>query len=147
MKIFKFKIINKRDKRNWKVLEVPENMSLYTFAEKIIKSFGFDFDHSFCFTSKLDNPSGPAEKLFELFVDLDDVENTEGAKGVRKYFISDAFEKKGDKMLYLFDYGDGWEFLLECLDNTEDVIRTSRNYFKLVESHGEDPEQYPNWDE
>lgn len=146
MKIHKFKIVNKRDRKNWKILEVPGNMSLYYFAEKIIKTFGFNFDHCFCFTSNLDNPHKPAKKLFELFVDIDEVENTEGAMGVKKYFITDAFEKTRDKMLFLFDYGDGWMFEVECLDNSEDAIRTTRNYWKLIETHGEDPEQYPNYD-
>jgi hypothetical protein len=146
LKIYRFKIVNRRDRNNWKILEVAGNMTLYNFAKRIVKVFNFDFDHCFCFTSNLKNPHQPADKLFELFADLDDVENTEGAFGVKGYSIDDAFEKVGDKMLFLFDYGDGWLFDIKCIDNSEEVIRTSRNFWKLIETHGENPEQYPNWD-
>lgn len=50
-------------------------------------------------------------------------------------------------MLFLFDYGDSWHFILECLDDSEKVLKIPRNYYKLYESHGEDPEQYPPLDE
>ena len=147
MKIYVFKITNKADAKNYKIIEVPENMSLYNFANKIVKSFHFDFDHSFGFSSNLINFYKPAKKLFELFTDLDDVEHTPGAKGVKKYFISDAFDNQGDKMLFLFDYGDNWEFIIECIVNSQQVVNASGNYFKLIEFHGDDPEQYPDYDE
>ncbi|MEN8253186.1 MAG: hypothetical protein ABFQ62_02295 [Patescibacteria group bacterium] len=60
--------------------------------------------------------------------------------------MSDLFEKN-KKMLFLFDYGDSWHFILECLDDSEKVLKIPRNYYKLYESHGEDPEQYPPLDE
>lgn len=145
MKIYTFKITNKRDKKNTKIVEAPGNMKLEVFAKKIIESFGFDFDHMFAFSSNLTNPYGPAEKLFEAFVDYGD-EATEGAKSVKLFMISDAFEKIGDKMLYLFDYGDGWKFIVEVIEE-KTVMRTSKNMFVLRDSTGDDPEQYPDYDE
>jgi hypothetical protein len=127
------------------VLEVGENMTLYDFAKVIVRSFSFDFDHAFGFSSNLDHFYKPAEKLFELFADLENVEQTPGSKGVKRYFVSDAFEKKGDKMLFLFDYGDDWQFDVSCLDNSEKIHSASRKYYKLIESHGDDPEQYPDY--
>ena len=50
-------------------------------------------------------------------------------------------------MLFLFDYGDNWNFILELLDKSERVYEVPKNYFKVYESHGEDPEQYPEVDE
>jgi len=139
------KITNKRDKANYKILEVSENMTLYKLAEIIVKMFGFYFDHCFGFYDNLENPFDSKE-IYELFTDMDEVEHTSGAKGVQKYyFVSDLFENN-NKMLFLFDYGDGWEFILEMMDNSQKVLGVPKNYYKLYETHGEDPEQYPDLD-
>jgi len=146
MHLIKMRITNKRNKTNYKVLEVPGNMTLYKFAEIIVKRFGFYFDHSFGFYDNLENPFDSKE-IYELFSDLDDVESTSGAKGVQKYyFVSDLF-RSNKKMLFLFDYGDTWEFILEILDDSQQVLEVPKNYYRLYESHGEDPEQYPNIDD
>src|SRR4029077_4486478 len=119
------------------------NMTLYKFAEVIVKRFGFYFDHPFGFYDNLESPFNSKE-IYELFTDLDDVEHTPGAKGVQKYyFVSDLFENR-KKMLFLFDYGDTWEFIVEILDDSQQVLDVPKNYYKLYESHGEVPEQYPN---
>jgi hypothetical protein len=103
MQLIKLKVINKRDIKNFKILEVPGNMTLYKFAEVIVKSFGFYFDHCFGFYDNFDNPS-KSTKIFELFTDLEDVEHTPNAKGVKKYyFVGNLFEKN-KRMLFLFDY-------------------------------------------
>lgn len=146
MQLTKIKVTNKRDKMNYKVLEVPGNMTLYKFAEVIVKRFGFYFDHPFGFYDNLEKPFNSKE-IYELFTDLDDVEHTLGARGVQKYyFVSDLFENR-KKMLFLFDYGDNWEFILEILDDSQQVLDVPKNYYKLYESHGEDPEQYPDIDD
>lgn len=139
------KITNKRNVTNYKILEVPENMTLYKFAEVIIKRFGFYFDHCFGFYDNLEHPFNSKE-IYELFTDLNDVEKTPRAKGVQKfYFVSDLF-KINKQMLFLFDYGDTWEFILEVMDDSQRILGVPKNYYRLYESHGEDPEQYPNLD-
>jgi len=143
MQLIKLKVINERDKKNFKILEVPGNMTLYKFAEVIVKSFKFYFDHAFGFYSNIDNPY-KSKDIYKLFTDMEDVEHTPNAKGVKKfYFVSDLFEKNTN-VLFLFDYGDGWEFTLELLDDTEKVYGVPKNYYKIYESHGENPEQYPD---
>ena len=137
------KITNKRNKANYKILEVSANMTLYKFAEVIVKRFGFYFDHPFGFYDNLNDPF-KSKVIYELFTDLDDVEHIPGARGVQKYFfVSDLFENR-KKMLFLFDYGDTWEFILDMLDDSQHVLDVPKNYYKVYESHGEDPEQYPN---
>ena len=145
MQLIKLKITNDRDKKNFKILEVPTNMTLYKFAEILVKSFGFYFDHAFGFYNNIKDPN-KSDEIYELFTDLDDVEHTPNAKGVKKfYFVSDLFEKN-TKMLFLFDYGDCWHFILELLDDKESVYSVPKNYHKIFESHGENPEQYPDLD-
>lgn len=145
MYIYTLKVINGRNKRNTKTVEVPGNMTLEILAKNIVSSFGFGFDHMFAFTSNLTDPYGKAIKLFEAFVDYAD-DYTEGAKSVKEYYVDDAFEKVGERMQFLFDYGDDWRFFVEVLAKKE-VIRTSKNMFVLVSSAGTDPEQYPDLDE
>ena len=146
MQILRFKITNKRDKKNYKVLEVPATINLYRFAEIIVKSIGFDFDHCFEFNSNLDNPYTKPDEVYQLFVDICE-ESQEGAKSTKKFYVIDAFTKKGKQMLFLFDYGDGWEFIVECIEDSEIVLQVPRNYYKIIESHGDDPEQYPDYDD
>ena len=146
MKLIKLKVTNNDDKANYKIIEVPTNMILYKFAEVLVKRFGFYFDHAFGFYDNLENPFDSKE-IYELFTDLEDVETTPNAKGVQKYyFVSDLFERN-KKMLFLFDYGDNWEFILELLDDSQEVLSVPKSYYKLYESHGEDPDQYPEVDE
>ena len=90
------------DKKNYKIIEVPNSMTLYKFAEILVKSFGFYFDHAFGFYSDVDDLYESDEK-YKLFTDMDEVEHTPNAKGVKKFwFVSDLFEKQ-KKFLFLFD--------------------------------------------
>ncbi len=45
----------------------------------------------------------------------------------------------------LYDFGDNWKFevVLERIEPVNPKIRAP----KVMESHGEAPEQYPSWDE
>lgn len=64
-------------------------------------------------------------------------------KGVKSVAVNQAFEK-GKKLLYLFDYGDEWRFIVECKKIGE---TDGGKYPRLLESKGEAPEQYPDYDE
>lgn len=64
-------------------------------------------------------------------------------KGVKSIAVGQAFGK-GKKLLYLFDYGDEWRFIVECKKIEEG---DSGKYPRVLESKGEAPEQYPDYDE
>jgi Plasmid pRiA4b ORF-3-like protein len=64
-------------------------------------------------------------------------------KGVKSIAVNQAFEK-GKKLLYLFDYGDEWRFIVECKKIGQ---ADSGEYPRVLESKGEAPEQYPDYDE
>lgn len=99
----------------------------------------------YAFTSNLNNPYGKADKLFEAFVNFGG-EATQGAKGFSDHVVADAFEKIGDKMLYLFDYGDEWQFILK-LESIQETEKTTKNKLILLKSTGEDPKQHPDYEE
>lgn len=51
----------------------------------------------------------------------------------------------GTSMTYVFDFGDWWEFEVQLEEIQANDPRT--DHAAIVESYGEAPEQYPNWDE
>ncbi|MGL4610338.1 MAG: IS1096 element passenger TnpR family protein [Trueperaceae bacterium] len=77
---------------------------------------------------------------------LDDAlthEDGAAPQGVRSVAVSEVFAK-GKKLLYLFDYGDEWRFIVEC---KKIEASDGGNYPRVLESKGEAPEQYPDYDE
>ncbi len=50
----------------------------------------------------------------------------------------------GQKLLYIFDYGDWWEFDIEIVRITDDPHFGD---FKILEQKGKSPEQYPAYDD
>lgn len=52
---------------------------------------------------------------------------------------------EGKQFYYIFDFGDNWQFLITVLSIDENAAPLKR--FKLIESVGEAPEQYPSWED
>lgn len=116
----KFKVIPKDQRRKKeKTISVPDGISLYDLAEKIVGEYRIDFGHCFGFFGdvKSDFYLRSKEK-YELFTDLieegDDLEPT-GALSVKRTQVKDVWKNTGDKMLFLFDYGDCLEWIVESL--------------------------------
>ena len=67
------------------------------------------------------------------------------AMGVKKTKTAEAFTELGQKMQFLFDYGDEWRFLVEFVrvgGKTKE-----KRYPLLLGEFGQAPEQCPDWDE
>lgn len=147
MKTHIFKINLLRDKKVIREIEVVENTNLYKLAEAIIGAYDFDLDHAFGFFSTI-SESGcfNSERKYELFADLEDedIEPT-GARSVRKTKIGEVWKTPGDKMLFLFDYGDNWLFVVELIGFGTKEIKTK--YPRVLKSVSKAPEQYPEYDE
>ena len=114
--------------------------SLYDLAEFIIKTVGFDFDHAFEFCDNLKNPYRSKER-YTLFADIREGEGEPGVKGT---FVADVF-RRGRKMMFHFDYGDDWMFLLTCTEVKESAAK--RRFKKVLSTKGSPPVQYPDCDE
>jgi len=112
--------------------------SLYDFAEFIIKTVGFDFDHAFQFCDNLKNPYRSTER-YTLFADMGDEE--EDDPGVKNSRVSAVF-RPGRKMLFHFDYGDDWFFLVACTAVKESTAKS--RFRKVLSTRGTPPEQYPD---
>ena len=124
-------------------IEIEGDRSLYALAEAIVMAFDFEFDHAFGYYSDLKDPYSRKGERYELFADMEDGDSD--ADSVERTTVAQVFRAPGKKMLFLFDYGDDWRFLIEAKAVGEKAPRT-RNP-RLVASVGKAPEQYPDYDE
>jgi hypothetical protein len=117
----------------WRRIEIGAQHSLDALASTILNAFAFDNDHLYLFTYR--NQFGAAEEVFHPYMD-----EPPFTSEVR---VGEVPLSEGQSMTFLFDFGDNWEFKvqLEQIDPTriEKVLR-------VIEEHGEPPEQYPNID-
>ncbi|WP_448376842.1 IS1096 element passenger TnpR family protein [Fervidobacterium sp.] len=139
--------------------------TLYRLARAIIDAFGFRLDHLFGFYDNTKSWAG-SKIRYELNVDLEGKENIiepeeifKGLppeklkhlfknrpirKGVKNTKVSQVFEKPRQRMLFLFDYGDEWHFIVEL----KKIVEPEQNikYPTILETFGEAPEQYPEYE-
>ena len=144
MKTCIFKASLMRSPKIAREIEVPENTSLYKLAEAIIGSYNFYLDHCFGFFSKIAEWGYcDSDEQYELFTDLieegEDLEPTNSGS-VKKTKVRDVWRNVGDKMLFLFDYGDGWKFVVELKGLGERV--TGGKYPRVIKKTGRAPKQY-----
>lgn len=122
------------------IIAISGETNLHGLAEHIIDTIGFDFDHAFGFYDNLKNPYRSDEK-YTLFSDMG--ESEDGEPGVEKTLIQDVFSR-GKKMIFLFDYGDDWRFLLTCTEVLPAVDK--KKVRKVISETGKVPRQYPDWE-
>ena len=96
-----------------------------------------------------DLPEEDREEARALLTDVFDVtsmddEDEPESRSVKGISVSEAFVK-GKKLLYLFDYGDEWRFIVQCQRIEE--AEPKKQYPKVLEAKGDAPEQYGEWDE
>jgi len=125
----------------YRILAIPEGFTLYNLAEVIVDSFDFYFDHAFGFYNNIKRWRESTEG-YELFADMGEKSKF---KGVKRTKINKVFDKIKKKMLFLFDYGDEWYFIVE-LKGIESLEEDAK-YPLVVESVGKAPPQYEEMDE
>jgi Plasmid pRiA4b ORF-3-like protein len=136
-------------KRVYRDLLVSGENMLDELAGLILNSFNFDCDHCFGFYSDFKRYYDSKE-AYELFVDLAEEENdlyggaVDGAKKVGTTTVRSVFTPK-KKMLFIFDYGDQWEFEIECLK--QEVQNEAITKLEIIKKNGDSPKQYPDFDE
>jgi len=119
----------------YRTIAVPEDFTLFQLGEAIIDSFKFDFDHLFGFYDNLKRWTQSVE-AYELFTDRGEASVF---PGVKRTGVSKVFREPGKKMLFLYDYGDEWRFIVH-LKKVEEA-REGEEYPAVREEFGE-IEQY-----
>ena len=121
--------------------EIISTKKLDDLAGTIVQCFGFDLDHAFGFYSLLKGNVLRSPVKYELFADMGESD----ARSVKRSRIVDAFPEVGDKMTFLFDYGDEWRFLVEVIGRGSKEAGVS--YPRRIKTVGEAPKQYPDPDD
>jgi len=115
--------------------------SLHDLAAFLIKTLGFDFDHAFEFCDNVKDPYRSKER-YTLFADMGDA-MSDDEQGVKDTPVSAVFRAKR-KMVFHFDYGDDWFFLITCTAVKESAAK--RKFKKVLSTQGTPPVQYADPD-
>ncbi len=116
----------------YRVLAVPGNLTLYRLAKAIVDSFNFDFDHLFGFYNNIRNWTRS-----DIKYELNPGDEAEDVKTTR---VAKVFNRIRKRMLFLYDYGDEWHFIVTLVGR--ESPKEGMEYPAVVESVGEAPEQY-----
>ncbi len=120
--------------RVWRRIAILGKDSLDSLNDAILEAYAFDHDHLCVFSYK--NRFGQSTSVHHLYIEQEPF-TTE----VR---IGDLPLQPGTTMTYLYDFGDRWEFDIN-LERIDPVDRRMRKY-RILDIHGQAPEQYPSWD-
>lgn len=121
--------------RAWRRISIRGETYLDDLADVILHSFNFDRDHLYRFTYK--NRFGVEAQVNHPYIKEDSSTN--------ETRIGDLPIQTGEQMIFLFDFGDNWEFDVEMerIDKVDPKMKNPR----ILEKHGKAPEQYPKEDD
>ncbi len=131
--IYVFKV--SLDKKIWRRITVSSNAVLDDLHDAIQTAFEFDNDHLYEFSFR--NRFGITQRVVHPICEEE--------------FSTDEFKienlplRIGEKMEYIFDFGDYWQFAVEL----EEIQPPNPKFkkAKILEKHGKSPEQYPSWED
>src|SRR6266540_3157338 len=129
--------------RIWREVEVRADQTLADLGEAIPAAFAFDDHHLWSFF--LSGKPWDRASEYSYMPDPDLVTST-WKRGADRLRVRDA--PAGREFLFLFDYGDEWQFGVKLARTAE--VEPGATYPRLVASHGEAPPQYPDledWDD
>ena len=130
----------------WKrSIEITADTSLddlHLFIQEVI---GFDNDHLYAFyTAK--TLYGQRARSFSLTFDDDIFASAKDEQPDTP--LAQVFPlPKGHFLFYLFDYGDDWRFRIRKTNRKTQFATEGVIYPRVVSGVGENPEQYPAWDD
>lgn len=135
---FRVKVSLQWDRRIWRVIEMLDNQTLEDLHLAIQDAFNWDNDHLYAFFL-----SGQAwDRLTEISGPFgDDAE----PPTTDEITLGELELRPKQRFLYLFDFGDQLGHEIEVVDAFP--VTAPKGFPRLVESHGEAPPQYPEWNE
>lgn len=123
------------DKNLWRKIKISSKSELHELHLMIQKAFDFDNDHMYAFYN------GTSYRNGKEFYNANPLGESEEYEDLT---IEDAELYKGQQFIYLFDFGDMWEFKIQVTD----FIENEETDFvpQIMDSKGESVQQYPDWD-
>ena len=139
----------RRRGKPFRIIGIQGDATLDVLANAIVACFGFDFDHSFGFYDNIKNWTQSHERYDSFVEDVDEFDGLGGSRAehVEKVCVGEVFHEPGKKMLFLYDYGDEWHFVVEFLQVETIDKDTEAELPVLLESSGAAPSQYGNDEE
>ena len=128
---YTFKVTYLYQPEIWRTIEIAGDQTLHRLHRQILKAVGFDSSHLYSFFMSNRAWDGTSEYSSA---------HTDGrsAGGVR---IADLNLRMKQRFLYLYDYGDEHRFEVQLIDINPEAPRDD-SYPRVLESHGEAPDQY-----
>lgn len=122
----------------WRKIAIPSNLTLYDFSSAILEAFNFYNDHLHQFTYK--DRQGFVKTINHPYTQHGDGDGFTDEILLRDWQIS-----TGDRITYVFDFGDWWEFnvVLESIDEPDPKIKAA----KVIDKKGKAPKQYDDDDD
>jgi hypothetical protein len=116
----------------WRKIRISHYHYLYDLHMAIQEAFGFDNDHLYAFYIGGNRKTGKP-------IYCPEVEEQEGMNSVEAT-IEDLKLFKGQKLFYLFDFGDMWWFDIRLLSIDKELPMPSTPM--IIDRQGESPDQY-----
>jgi hypothetical protein len=115
----------------WRRLAIPGDLTLDGMASAILDAYEFDHDHLYAF--QYETRQGTQQWIRHPFMEEEPT--------TADVFVGDLSLHVGQTMIFLFDFGDCWEFsvTLEAIEPPN----TKSDYPRVLDAHGQAPEQYP----
>lgn len=113
----------------------PGNFTLEDLADMILTAFDFDNDHLHAFFMD-GQPYSRGESYYSRYAEKDGISTD-------KIKVDTLGLAEKQKFLFLFDFGDDWQFTCEVKKITDTPEKESY----ITEIVGKAPEQYPEYDE
>ena len=120
------------DKNLWRIIKLSHKTRLHELHLIIQEAFDFDNDHMYAFYTGTSYRNGKQFYCADPFGESEEYEDLT---------IEDAEIYKGQQFIYLFDFGDMWEFKIQVMDFIENEDPYSSP--QIIESKGESVQQYP----
>ena len=119
----------------WRRIAMPADSTLGDLFRMILRSVDFDDDHlyKFRYTDRLGAVVTAGHSFSQEGPWADDIA------------IGTLPLDPGQEMQLTYDFGDNWQFKVK-LERIEPANPKAKKP-RILESHGEAPEQYPDWDE
>ena len=114
----------------WRKIAIPSHLDLDSLASSILDAFDFDKDHLYQFIGK--QRTGAILNINHPYL--------EEQPFTDEFTVGELPLREGEKMIFLFDFGDNWEFdlILEEIQPLDQKLKKP----KVLKSHGKAPEQY-----
>ncbi|MFH1320822.1 MAG: plasmid pRiA4b ORF-3 family protein [Bacteroidota bacterium] len=139
MKVYRFRVVIEDDNEIFRDIEVTANQTFKDFHIAIQKAFGFDGSQMASFyLSDKDWNKGEEVTLYNMNEEED--ADKEEILVMNQTKLSALIKKVNQKVLYVFDFLNGWTFYIELIKIASQKVEI--DYPVCVKSVGKAPDQY-----